>query len=117
MGRADHMTRGDDVAELRSELAQLGRDLRADIGGLRADLSTSYVSTAGMAAVTSAWSTTIEHVEKRIMLQLESVEKDVHELDERLDRVNAWFTWAGRLVAGALLLSLLALLGLGTGNL
>jgi hypothetical protein len=91
--------------------------LRADLAGLRGDLSTSYVSTAGMSAVTAAWSTTIEHVEKRIMLQLELVEKDVSDLDERLDKVNAWFVWAGRIVVGALLLGLLTLLGLGTGNL
>lgn len=111
------MSRDSEVAELRQELSQLGRDLRADIGGLRADLSTSYVSTAGMAAVTAAWSTTIEHVEGRIMAQLVAVEKDVADLDERLDHINAWFTWAARIVVGALILGLLTLLGLGTGNL
>jgi hypothetical protein len=111
------VSRDSEVAELRQELSQLGRDLRSDISGLRGDLSTSYVSTAGMAAVTAAWSTTIEHVESRIMAQLVAVEKDVQELDERLDRVNGWFTWAARIVIGALLLGLLGLLGLSTGNL
>jgi methyl-accepting chemotaxis protein len=111
------MSRTDELVELRREFGELGRDLRASMEGIRSDLTTGYVSTSGMGAVTAAWSSTIEHVEKRLMLQLEHVEQDIAELDERLDRMAAWGTWAARLVGGVILLGLLALLGLGTGNL
>lgn len=109
--------RSEEVSELRRELSQGLRDVRSELAGLRSELGTTYVTNAGLAGITTAWSTTLEKIELAFEGQVDRLTDRVTDLETDIERIRQWASWLIRIIFGAVILAVLALVGLsGAGS-